>query len=128
MKKRVKTELLNKKKEKKIFFFKQETEYEIKECDWSSDVCSSDLFTAEHEGKTYHFCSEGCRDKFLHRHRQKESRPIYDLIIIGGGPAGLAAAVYAATLKIDTFVATTNLGGQAIDSTKIGRASCRERV
>ena len=27
-----------------FFFFKQKTAYEIKECDWSSDVCSSDLF------------------------------------------------------------------------------------
>ena len=26
-----------------FFFFKHETAYEIKECDWSSDVCSSDL-------------------------------------------------------------------------------------
>src|ERR1051326_9300504 len=25
------------------FFFRQKREYEIKECDWSSDVCSSDL-------------------------------------------------------------------------------------
>src|ERR1051326_4290405 len=25
------------------FFFKQKTAYEIKECDWRSDVCSSDL-------------------------------------------------------------------------------------
>ena len=30
-----------------VFFFKQKTAYEIKECDWSSDVCSSDL--EEHE-------------------------------------------------------------------------------
>ena len=28
-----------------FFFFKQKTAYEIKECDWSSDVCSSDLCT-----------------------------------------------------------------------------------
>ena len=27
-----------------FFFFKQKTAYEIKECDWSSDVCSSDLW------------------------------------------------------------------------------------
>ena len=27
-------------------FFKQKTAYEISECDWSSDVCSSDLKTA----------------------------------------------------------------------------------
>src|ERR1051326_9470561 len=29
-----------------FFFFKQKTAYEIKECDWSSDVCSSDLLAA----------------------------------------------------------------------------------
>src|ERR1051326_9306770 len=28
-----------------FFFFKQKTAYEIKECDWSSDVCSSDLLS-----------------------------------------------------------------------------------
>ena len=30
-----------------FFFFKQKTAYEILTCDWSSDVCSSDL--AVHE-------------------------------------------------------------------------------
>ena len=30
-----------------FFFFKQKTAYEIKECDWSSDVCSSDLYPHE---------------------------------------------------------------------------------
>ena len=30
-----------------FFFFKQKTAYEIKECDWSSDVCSSDLEITE---------------------------------------------------------------------------------
>ena len=34
-----------------FFFFKQKTAYEIKECDWSSDVCSSDLFTYEVQKK-----------------------------------------------------------------------------
>ena len=28
-----------------FFFFKQKTAYEIVDCDWSSDVCSSDLTT-----------------------------------------------------------------------------------
>ena len=32
-----------------FFFFKQKTAYEIKECDWSSDVCSSDLIPARSE-------------------------------------------------------------------------------
>ena len=29
-----------------FFFFKQKTAYEIRNCDWSSDVCSSDLVAA----------------------------------------------------------------------------------
>src|SRR5213596_4028339 len=29
-----------------VFFFKQKTAYEIRPCDWSSDVCSSDLSPA----------------------------------------------------------------------------------
>ena len=37
-----------------FFFFKQKTAYEIYQCDWSSDVCSSDLvvllFEALHLG------------------------------------------------------------------------------
>ena len=33
-----------------FFFFKQKTAYEIKECDWSSDVCSSDLSSTIFEG------------------------------------------------------------------------------
>ena len=34
-----------------FFFFKQKTAYEIKECDWSSDVCSSDLDRAARTGR-----------------------------------------------------------------------------
>ena len=30
-----------------FFFFKQKTAYEIRNCDWSSDVCSSDLLVFE---------------------------------------------------------------------------------
>ena len=30
-----------------FFFFKQKTAYEIYQCDWSSDVCSSDLETRQ---------------------------------------------------------------------------------
>ena len=29
---------------KDFFFFEQKTAYEVEECDWSSDVCSSDLW------------------------------------------------------------------------------------
>ena len=35
-----------------IFFFKQKTAYEIVDCDWSSDVCSSDLISDFREKRT----------------------------------------------------------------------------
>jgi alkyl hydroperoxide reductase subunit F len=38
---------------------------------------------------------------------------LYDLIIIGAGPAGIAASVYAARKKIDFLVITKDIGGQA---------------
>src|SRR5213596_2824983 len=34
-----------------FFFFKQKTAYEIRPCDWSSDVCSSDLEVQQHIGR-----------------------------------------------------------------------------
>ena len=38
----------------------------------------------------------------------------YDLIIIGGGPAGMTAAVYAARKHINTLMVAENLGGQVL--------------
>lgn len=38
---------------------------------------------------------------------------VYDLIILGAGPAGITAAVYAARKKIDFLVVTLDIGGQA---------------
>ena len=47
-------------------------------------------------------------------------RTAYDLVIIGGGPAGLAAAIYAAREGIDAIVVDTSaLGGQAGISDRI---------
>ncbi|MEK7071375.1 MAG: FAD-dependent oxidoreductase [Patescibacteria group bacterium] len=43
----------------------------------------------------------------------------YDLIIIGGGPAGTAAAVYAARKKLKTFFITAEWGGQSVVSEQI---------
>ncbi|MCP8304867.1 MAG: FAD-binding protein [archaeon] len=41
----------------------------------------------------------------------KEPSHINELIIVGAGPAGITAAVYAARKKIDFIVITTNIGG-----------------
>ncbi len=43
----------------------------------------------------------------------------YDLVIIGGGPAGSAAAVYAARKKIKSAIITTEFGGQSVVSDDI---------
>jgi len=37
---------------------------------------------------------------------------MYDLIIIGGGPAGITAGIYAARQKLNTLLITKNFGGQ----------------
>jgi len=44
---------------------------------------------------------------------------MYDLIIIGGGPAGMTAAVYAARKKLKFIIITKNFGGQAIQSSEV---------
>jgi thioredoxin reductase (NADPH) len=51
---------------------------------------------------------------------QVDAARIRDLVVIGAGPAGLAAAVYAASEGLDVFVAETSApGGQAGSSSKI---------
>jgi thioredoxin reductase (NADPH) len=48
------------------------------------------------------------------------ARDVRDVIIVGAGPAGLAAAVYAASEGLDVLVIDTNSpGGQAASSSKI---------
>ncbi len=44
---------------------------------------------------------------------------MYDLIIIGGGPAGVAAGIYAARKKLKTLLLTDNFGGQSLVSSDI---------
>ena len=44
---------------------------------------------------------------------------MFDLIIIGGGPAGAAAGVYAARKRLKTLLITESFGGQSTDSMNI---------
>lgn len=44
---------------------------------------------------------------------------MYDLAIIGGGPAGVAAGIYAARKRLKSILITEAIGGQSIDSVEI---------
>jgi alkyl hydroperoxide reductase subunit F len=44
---------------------------------------------------------------------EKQQEDLYDVVIIGGGPAGLSSAVYAARQGLTTAVIAGELGGQA---------------
>jgi alkyl hydroperoxide reductase subunit F len=60
----------------------------------------------------------------LPQQRKVETQPasearLYDLIIIGGGPAGMTAAVYAARKRLVTLLVTSNLGGQTLLTSEI---------
>ncbi len=44
---------------------------------------------------------------------------MYDLIIVGLGPAGITGAVYAARKRMNFIVITKNIGGQAILSAEV---------
>jgi len=56
-------------------------------------------------------------DFILSREEEKptgKTELIYDLVIIGGGPAGMTAAVYAARKRLKTLLITKDLGGQVL--------------
>jgi alkyl hydroperoxide reductase subunit F len=44
---------------------------------------------------------------------------IYDLIIVGAGPAGITAAIYAARKRMEFLLITVNIGGQVTYSSEI---------
>ncbi|MFA5362261.1 MAG: FAD-dependent oxidoreductase [Candidatus Omnitrophota bacterium] len=44
---------------------------------------------------------------------------MYDLIVIGAGPAGITASVYAARKRMDFLVITRDIGGQAVWSAEV---------
>lgn len=48
-----------------------------------------------------------------------QEKELYDLAIIGGGPAGVTAGIYAARKKLKTVIITDNWGGQSMVSDDI---------
>ena len=54
---------------------------------------------------------------------------VYDLIIIGSGPAGLAAAIYAQRAKLNTLVIEKAMvsGGQVLNTYEVDKLSRTSR-
>ena len=53
-------------------------------------------------------------DYQLATERESDEGKVYELIIIGGGPAGLTAGVYAARKRVDVLLLTQDIGGQVM--------------
>src|SRR3546814_6063127 len=59
----------------RFFFFKQKTAYEMRISDWSSDVCSSDLYVAG-VGTEYHPERRHVHDRSQDAHRDRPDQPV----------------------------------------------------
>ena len=78
-----------------FFFFKQKTAYEIYQCDWSSDVCSSDLDMKKAKGMLEH--------PWIKRNKRWTSE--LKLMIKTGEKAELQAlAKHGITFMTDTYI------------------------
>ncbi|MBU0758225.1 MAG: FAD-dependent oxidoreductase [Nanoarchaeota archaeon] len=53
------------------------------------------------------------------KNSSEKTKKVHDLIIVGGGPAGMSAAIYAARYMLDTLMVTWNTGGLAATAHKI---------
>jgi alkyl hydroperoxide reductase subunit F len=51
--------------------------------------------------------------------KELDRKPVFDTLIVGGGPAGAAAAIYSARKGITTGVAAERFGGQVLDTLAI---------
>jgi alkyl hydroperoxide reductase subunit F len=63
----------------------------------------ADLVTLETSGRLYEMLGQAGR---------KSETPLYDVIILGAGPAGLSAAIYAIRKVMKTLIISKDVGGQ----------------
>src|SRR3546814_6207284 len=105
-----------------FFFFKQKTAYEMRISDWSSDVCSSDLFVNErredrrhrHADPPWHHAGDVCPAAGDHaEHRQRHDRRADRILMV----QETAACAYA-------FALGANRGRDARGACLVDAAAC----
>src|SRR3546814_6570716 len=96
-----------------VFFFKQKTAYEMRISDWSSDVCSSDLYWGFWERSTF----------------SADIAEIEGVNLALGTPLGADDCHNADRLaRLPGTINSKTGRPTAFIMAKIGRSSCRERV
>src|SRR3546814_19883421 len=113
-----------------LFFFKQKTAYEMRISDWSSDVCSSDVwravqFAAEKQKNTRIVMGSSLREAATVRPEMGIEWPWPGLTKITRGIRRGETYYLGAGVKMGKSVIVDELAKHLIE---IGRASCRERV
>lgn len=66
-----------------------------------------------------HFYKKEGEEKKRIEKIMNEKNKLYDLIIIGAGPAGLGASIYASRYKLKNVVIGSEIGGQVVEATEI---------
>src|SRR3546814_2642888 len=99
-----------------FFFFKQKTAYEMRISDWSSDVCSSDLYKEAIDDKDF---VSSLVDGVL-EHQDDLDAKLQPMA--PGWPLDQIARIDRNVLRIGLYELLYKA------DTEIGRASCRERV
>src|SRR3546814_1518314 len=117
-----------------FFFFKQKTAYEMRISDWSSDVCSSDLFTARcsivqraFKATTLAMCwrsgSGGASARSTRKRKVRAMADRPDFHVITGGP-GSGKSTLIEALAVEGFDHMPEAGRAIIrDQVAIGGAA-----
>src|SRR3546814_15714527 len=71
-----------------VFFFKQKTAYEMRISDWSSDVCSSDLFSPSMMTTRRSFCRTAARSTGLPKRSTMRRSMVKPFSSAGSAPVG----------------------------------------
>src|SRR3546814_5042144 len=100
-----------------LFFFKQKTAYEMRISDWSSDVCSSDLYLRVDDDLYDVAGLEGRR-----------INPAREIALVLGVPQREVAKALEPMGRLRRSGMIQARSGDNLAINQIGRASCRERV